>query len=159
MFEQETWSILWYSHATLEIISNTIQMSTSHLNYAESRILLCKLHVASNARSGSYCPCWCWNLKNAILRPVRLAYKPYFFSQRIIFFFNNKSVNSIFSHGLWAERTGHWSVACLWRVVGARLLGGQRHAPFFTWNLQHCLNFPLGTLDLQLFMVICCVCF
>jgi len=106
-------------------------MSTSHLNYAENRILLCKLHVASNARSGSYCPCWCWNLKNAILCPVRLAYKPYFFSQRIIFFFNNKSVNSIFSHGLWAERTGHWSVACLWRVVGARLLGGQRHAPPF----------------------------
>ena len=31
---------------------------------------------------------------------VRLAYKPYFFSQRTIFFSYNKSVNSTFSHSL-----------------------------------------------------------
>ena len=36
-------------------------------------------------------------------RTVRLSYKPYFFSQRIIFFSHNKSVNS---HGLSAKRTG-----------------------------------------------------
>ena len=30
--------------------------------------------------------------------PIRLTYKPYFFSQRIIFFSHNKSVNSTFSH-------------------------------------------------------------
>jgi len=32
------------------------------------------------------------------LRPVRLAYKLYFFSQRTVFFSHNKSANSIFSH-------------------------------------------------------------
>jgi len=31
---------------------------------------------------------------------VRLAYKPYFFNQRTIFFSHNKSVNSTLSHGL-----------------------------------------------------------
>jgi len=36
-------------------------------------------------------------------RPVRLAYKPYFFSQRTIFFSHNKSANGIFSHGLSAK--------------------------------------------------------
>jgi len=34
------------------------------------------------------------------LRPVRLAYKPYFFNQRTLFFSHNKSTNSTFSHGL-----------------------------------------------------------
>ena len=29
-----------------------------------------------------------------------LAYKPYFFSQRTVFFFHTKSANSTFSHGL-----------------------------------------------------------
>ena len=42
-----------------------------------------------------------------IVRPVHLAYKSYFFSQRIIFFSHNKSANSTFSHGLSAKRTGH----------------------------------------------------
>jgi len=41
------------------------------------------------------------------IRPVRLAYKPYFFSQRTVFFSHNKAVNSTFSHGLSAKRTGH----------------------------------------------------
>ena len=36
-------------------------------------------------------------------RPVRLAYKPYFFSQQTIFFSHNKSANSTFSHGLSAK--------------------------------------------------------
>ena len=35
-----------------------------------------------------------------------LAYKPYFFSQRIIFFSHNKSANSTFSHDLSVKRTG-----------------------------------------------------
>ena len=39
-------------------------------------------------------------------RHVRLAYKPFFFSQRTIFFSHNKSANSTFSLGLPAERTG-----------------------------------------------------
>ena len=39
--------------------------------------------------------------------PVRLAYNPYFFSERIVFFSHNKSANSTFSHGLSAKRTGH----------------------------------------------------
>ena len=43
-------------------------------------------------------------------RPVRLAYKTYFFSQRTVFFSHNKSVNSIFSHGLSAKQTGHVSL-------------------------------------------------
>jgi len=38
------------------------------------------------------------------IRPVRLAYKPYFFSQRTIFFSHNKSANNIFSHDLSGER-------------------------------------------------------
>jgi len=38
--------------------------------------------------------------------PDRLIYKPYFFSQRTVFFSRNKSVNSIFSHGLSAKGTG-----------------------------------------------------
>ena len=42
-------------------------------------------------------------------RPVYLAYKPYFFSQRTVFFSHNKSTNSTFSHGLSAKRTGHLS--------------------------------------------------
>ena len=37
--------------------------------------------------------------------PVRLSYKLYFFSQRIVFFSHNKSVNSTFNHGLSAKRT------------------------------------------------------
>jgi len=36
--------------------------------------------------------------------PVRLAYKPYFFSQRTVFFSHNKSANSTFSHDLSAKR-------------------------------------------------------
>ena len=39
-------------------------------------------------------------------RPVRLVYKPYFFSQRTIFFSHNKSANGTFSYGLSAKRTG-----------------------------------------------------
>ena len=39
--------------------------------------------------------------------PVCLAYKPYFFSQRTIFFSHNKSANSTFSHGLSTKQTGH----------------------------------------------------
>jgi len=49
-------------------------------------------------------------------RGVRSAYKPYFFSQRTIFLFHNKSANSTFSHGLSAKRTGllsSWSYMCL----------------------------------------------
>ena len=46
-------------------------------------------------------------------RPVRLAYKPYFFSQRTIFFSHNKSANSTFSHGLSAKRIG--PVEGIWR--------------------------------------------
>ena len=34
------------------------------------------------------------------MRHVRLAYKPYFFTQRIIFFSHNKLANSTFSHDL-----------------------------------------------------------
>ena len=53
--------------------------------------------------------------------PVRLAYKPYFFSQRTVFFSHNKSVNNTFSHDLSAKRTGPLSFAnnhVLWtRVV------------------------------------------
>jgi len=37
-------------------------------------------------------------------RPVRSAYKPYFFSLQVIFFSHNKSANSTFSHGLSAKR-------------------------------------------------------
>ena len=40
------------------------------------------------------------------MRPVRWAYKSYFFSQQIIFFFHNKSANNTFSHGV--KRTGQW---------------------------------------------------
>ena len=36
--------------------------------------------------------------------PVRLAYKPYFFCQRIWFFSHNKSTNSTFGHILSAKR-------------------------------------------------------
>jgi len=39
--------------------------------------------------------------------PVRLVYKPYFFSQRTIFFSHNKLANSTFSHSLSAKQTGH----------------------------------------------------
>ena len=46
-------------------------------------------------------------------RPVRLAYKPYFFSQRTVFFSQNKSANSTFSHGLSAKRIG--PVEGIWR--------------------------------------------
>jgi len=35
---------------------------------------------------------------------VCLAYKPYFFSQRTIFFSHTKSANSTFSHGLSAKQ-------------------------------------------------------
>ena len=51
-----------------------------------------------------------YGIKNYSLisqRPVRLAYKLYFFSQRIIFFSHNKSANNIFSYGLSAKRTAH----------------------------------------------------
>ena len=37
--------------------------------------------------------------------PVRLSYKLYFFSQRIVFFSHNKSVNGTFNHGLSAKQT------------------------------------------------------
>ena len=42
---------------------------------------------------------------NFLIRRVRLAYKPYFFSQRIVFFFHIKLVNSTFSHVLSAKQT------------------------------------------------------
>ena len=38
-----------------------------------------------------------------LLFTVRLAYKPYFFSQRTVFFSHNKSTNGTFSHGLLAK--------------------------------------------------------
>ena len=41
-----------------------------------------------------------------IVRPVRSAYKPYFFSQQTVFFSRNKSANSTSSHGLSVKRTG-----------------------------------------------------
>ena len=47
-----------------------------------------------------------FSLSFQICRYVRLTYKLYFFSQRIIFFSYNKSVNSIFNHGLSVKRTG-----------------------------------------------------
>jgi len=47
------------------------------------------------------------NYSSICQRPVRLAYKPYFFSQRTIFFSHNKLANSTFSHGLSAKRIGH----------------------------------------------------
>ena len=49
-------------------------------------------------------------------RPVRLAYKQYFFSQRTIFFSHNKSTNNTFRHDLSAERTGHqqWTSSMSW---------------------------------------------
>ena len=40
-------------------------------------------------------------------RPVRLAYKPYFFNQQTIFFSHNKLANSTFSHDLSIKRTWH----------------------------------------------------
>ena len=43
------------------------------------------------------------------LRHVRLTYKPYFFSQRTVFFSYNKSANSTFNHDLSAKRTGQRS--------------------------------------------------
>ena len=42
-----------------------------------------------------------------VYRPVRLAYKPYFFGQQTLFFSHNKSANNTFSHGLSVNRTGH----------------------------------------------------
>jgi len=51
---------------------------------------------------------------------VRSVYKPYYFNQRTIFFYHNKSVNSTFNRGLSAKRTrqrflvGSWlCFACL----------------------------------------------
>ena len=56
-------------------------------------------------------------------RPVRLAYKPYFFTQRTIFFSHNKSTNSTFSHGLSAKRTGQRSASLrFWRFVRTSVL-------------------------------------
>jgi len=67
-----------------------------------------KLHVS---------PFWLLHLKDSrsehsgqqvfqpYFRPVRLAYNPYFFSQRTVFFSHNKSANGTFSHGLSAKRT------------------------------------------------------
>ena len=48
----------------------------------------------------------CWGVLVNI-RHVRLAYKPYFFSQRIVFFSHNKSANNTFGHGLSTKRTWH----------------------------------------------------
>ena len=48
---------------------------------------------------------WSYAEKCSDYRPVRLAYKPYFSSKRIIFFSHNKSTNSTFSHSLSAKRT------------------------------------------------------
>ena len=58
----------------------------------------CKLLAASMQREG-----WNWISSS----PVCLAYKPYFFSQRTVFFSHNKSANRTFSHGLSAKRTWH----------------------------------------------------
>ena len=49
-----------------------------------------------------YSPC----MHAAHTWPVRLAYKLYFFSQRIVFFSHNKSANDTFSYGLSAKRIG-----------------------------------------------------
>jgi hypothetical protein len=39
------------------------------------------------------------------IRPIRLSYKSYFFSQRTLFFSRNKSTNSIFNHDFSAKWT------------------------------------------------------
>jgi len=44
---------------------------------------------------------------STMLHPIHFAYKTYFFNQRTVFFFHNKSANSTFSHGLLAKWTGH----------------------------------------------------
>jgi len=51
------------------------------------------------------------------VRPVRLAYKLYFFSQRTIFFSHNKSANNTFNHGLSAKRAGQCEVMTLKKLV------------------------------------------
>ena len=65
------------------------------------------------------------NEKVVNYRPVRLAYKPYFFSQRTIFFSHNKSANSTFSHDLSAKRTGQskseWLYCSQWELIDATL--------------------------------------
>ena len=48
-------------------------------------------------------PCNAMLLKSILFTWTCLAYKPYFFSQRIIFFSHTKSVNNTFSHGLSAK--------------------------------------------------------
>ena len=48
-------------------------------------------------------------------RPVRLAYKLYFLSERTIFFSHNKSTNSTFSHSLSVKRTGQ-KLPMRWRT-------------------------------------------
>jgi hypothetical protein len=48
-----------------------------------------------------------------LLEPVRFAYRPYFFSERIIFFSHNKLVNNTFQLGFSAKRTG-----LLWLELG-----------------------------------------
>ena len=60
-------------------------------------------------------------------RSIRLAYKPYFFSKRTVFFSHTKSANSTFSHGLLAKqaqtnRTLAWYLlgkqGCAWYLLG-----------------------------------------
>ena len=66
----------------------------------------------------SEAPAQCSALLTAGKRHVRLAYKPYFFSQRIIFFSHNKSANSTFSHDLSAKRTGQKAICHITRPPG-----------------------------------------
>ena len=69
------------------------------------RMLICK--VTCENRHGKS------RNSNNVLRPVRLAYKPYFFSQQTIFFSHNKLANSTFIHGFSAKRTWHLSAKVL----------------------------------------------
>jgi hypothetical protein len=56
-----------------------------------------------------------WKPREVTRKPVCSFYKPYFFSERTVFFFHNKSANSAFSHDVSAKRTelNCLGVACL----------------------------------------------
>jgi len=102
--ENGAWGTIWNEESYINFTGKH-KKEESNLN-SKSALNCCCFKVGTGASKKFY------NQKEKIesgthRRLIRLAYNPYFFGQRTVFFSHNKSVNSTFSHGLSAKRTGH----------------------------------------------------
>ena len=95
--EYEIRKRLYYTHCSnIQFTRNSAQRTLDWLNFSQGQNLLIEHAYFQNLQPKPMLwPLLVWACS---------AYKPYFFSQRSIFFFHTKSANNTFSHGLLAKQ-------------------------------------------------------